>query len=314
MLNLFRRHTRTCPYRSKGRPYTKCNCPLAVDGILGNDPIPQQSLGTRNWQLAQEKVLTMEVNAFRGVTEKEDITIEYAIDRWKADAKARNLDENTIKKMRQLTDKLTAFCTDRGFSYLRQLESPDTTAEFRETWTTWTSRTAKPMFERLRSFFHFCVARKWIDSNPAAALKPPKVEDRPTLPFTEGPGSEMERILFACDIYNTSGRYRSNNRKRMRAMVLLQRWSGLAIMDACTLERSRLGDDNRLLLRRAKTGEPVYVKLPPLVADELRVLESPHADYFFWTGKGSEETAVKCWEDAYRTLFGIAGIEEGHSH
>ena len=48
------------------------------------------------------------------------------------------------------------------------------------------------------------------------------------------------------------------------------RWSGLAIRDAATLERSRLDSQNRLILHRAKTDEPVFVELPANVADELR--------------------------------------------
>ena len=264
--------------------------------------------------LLQGILKTLSINPPQPAPEpQKEITVDYAIDRFKGDAEARKLSSETVKKLRQVTDQLKTFCTAKGFENLRQLDNPDIISEFRETWTD-APRTAKPKFERLRNFFNFCVGRKWIESNPTAALKPPKVDDKPTLPFTEGPNSEMEKILWACEVYSTIGRYRSNNRKRMRVMVLLQRWSGLAIMDACTLERCRLSDDNRLKLRRAKTDEWVYVKLPPFVADELRALESPNPDYFFWTGRGLKTSAVKCWEDAYRTLFRIAGIEDGHSH
>lgn len=48
------------------------------------------------------------------------------------------------------------------------------------------------------------------------------------------------------------------------------RWSGLAITDAVTLQRSRLSKDDRLVLYRTKTGNPVTVLLPPQIADELR--------------------------------------------
>jgi integrase/recombinase XerD len=48
------------------------------------------------------------------------------------------------------------------------------------------------------------------------------------------------------------------------------RWSGLAISDAVGLERSRLNENNELLLYRAKTGQPVYVPLPHDTAEALR--------------------------------------------
>jgi integrase len=46
-------------------------------------------------------------------------------------------------------------------------------------------------------------------------------------------------------------------------MLLLLRWSGLRISDAAKLERSKLTDDGKLFLYTQKTGQPVYVPLPP---------------------------------------------------
>jgi hypothetical protein len=50
------------------------------------------------------------------------------------------------------------------------------------------------------------------------------------------------------------------------------RRSGLSIIDATTLERDRLRNDDRLLLYRTKTGEEVCVSLEPELAQQLRVL------------------------------------------
>ena len=57
---------------------------------------------------------------------------------------------------------------------------------------------------------------------------------------------------------------------RLRALLLLMRWSGLSISDAVTLERERLNSNDEILVYRAKTGVPVFVKLPPDVAKALR--------------------------------------------
>jgi integrase/recombinase XerD len=240
------------------------------------------------------------------------VTIEYSVTRFMANRKALNNDDETIKKFRQLTDALKKWCErkrigGKPITHVRQLDDVDLISEFRESWTTWAPRTAKPMFERLRQFFKFCVARRWMDRNPAKEMDNVSVDDRPTMPYT---AEAIEKMLWACEIYSTHGKYRSNNRKRMRAMVLLQRYSGLAMMDAATLERSRLGDDSRLLLYREKTGEPVYVRLPQWVADELRALDSPNPKYFFWSGKGRKESTVKVWDESYTTLLRIAGIKK----
>jgi integrase/recombinase XerD len=93
------------------------------------------------------------------------------------------------------------------------------------------------------------------------------------------------------------------------------RWSGLRIRDALTLERSRLSDDNKLLLYQAKTGHPVYVPLPPDIAEALRALPPgarPNPLYFFWSGNGLPKTAVADWQRSYRRLFELAGIKKAN--
>jgi integrase len=90
------------------------------------------------------------------------------------------------------------------------------------------------------------------------------------------------------------------------------RWSGLRIRDAITLERTRLIGDN-LLLYQAKTGTPVYVPLPPQVADALRTVPTgnkPNPRYFFWSGNGLPKTAVADWQRSFRRLFTLAGLEK----
>ena len=49
-------------------------------------------------------------------------------------------------------------------------------------------------------------------------------------------------------------------------MLMLVRWSGLAIRDAATLPRTALRENGELVLRRAKTGELVTVQSPDAVA------------------------------------------------
>jgi integrase len=90
----------------------------------------------------------------------------------------------------------------------------------------------------------------------------------------------------------------------------LLRWSGLRIRDAVTLERSRL-IENKLLLYQAKTGTPVYVPLPPQVAELLRKVPDglkPNPRYFFWSGNGDPKTFVANWQRSYRRLFKIADL------
>jgi integrase/recombinase XerD len=346
-LHYYRNHSRTCTNPDKSwTNYDGCNCIFKVEGKTGAGRKVKQSLQTPDRAEAERRMRYLEVGDIvieemerRGLQNinsatdangvsatatfpphmmaparsstppslKSKDTVEYAVDRFMANRKKMNNDEETIKKFRQLTDALKKWCKGKRITHVRQLDDVDLISEFRESWTTWGPRSSRAMFERLRQFFKFCVARKWMDSNPAKEMDNVSIDDRPTMPYTK---DEIEKMLWGCEIYSTAGKYRSNNRKRMRAMVLLQRYSGLAIMDAATLERSRLSDDNRLLLYREKTGEPVYVRLPQWVADELRALDSPNPRYFFWSGKGKKTSTVKVWDESYTTLLGIAGIEK----
>jgi len=102
-----------------------------------------------------------------------------------------------------------------------------------------------------------------------------------------------------------------NNATRLRALTYLMRYSGLAIRDAVTLERSRLTADDKLFLYRAKTGVPVYVPIPHFVAEALRNIPpgpKPNPRYFFWSGNGNPKSAVSDWQRAFRKLFKIADI------
>ena len=112
----------------------------------------------------------------------------------------------------------------------------------------------------------FAEKRKWIDDNPATELKAPKVPNKPTMPFTR---EEMIRIFAALEPYGKSAGIR--NAQRLRAFVLLLRYSGLRIGDATQLEVGRL-HGNKVLLHTQKTGVPVYCVLPDVTIKKHRVL------------------------------------------
>jgi integrase/recombinase XerD len=313
-LNMFRRHTRKCLQMQKqtkavktGREYTKCNCPLAYDGYVGNIFYKPTSLGLRNWETAKAKLNEIEAAAAFPERYKPDVTVTYTVERFLSDCEIRKLTESTMSKYRTLTGQLKTFCSDKGIKSIRQLD-PDTLSAFRETWDE-EPISALKKFERLRSFFKFCHGRKWIDDNPALALKAPKADPKPKMPFTK---DEIEKILWACELFSTTSRYRSKQRDRIKAVVLLMRYSGIAIQDAVTLKRDRL-TGNKLFLRRAKTGVPVTVTLPDHVVAALNE-RAEFQDRFFWSGNGKVTTVVKVWEDTFRRLFEIAGIEDGQSH
>jgi integrase/recombinase XerD len=88
----------------------------------------------------------------------------------------------------------------------------------------------------------------------------------------------------------------------MRVLVLLMRWSGLAIKDAVMLERKALDADGALFLRRAKTGVPVFVPLPPAVFSLLRTLPSANPVFLLEWEWRSAERRKRLWPQLPQTV------------
>src|SRR5258708_22259681 len=136
--------------------------------------------------------------------------------------------------------------------------------------------------ERLIGFFYYCLPLGWIKSNPAVLLGRIRADGTPTDYF---PAHEFDKIMDATYIYQPRGWVECRNQAtRLRILTWLMRWSGLAIRDAVTLERRRLNENGEFFLYRAQTGSPVYVPLPPDVAEALRNIPpdpSPNPRYVF---------------------------------
>jgi len=141
-------------------------------------------------------------------------------------------------------------------------------------------------------------------------VKPPRADPSPTLPFD---AAQCRELLRAAAKFNTQGRFGVGARRRVIAMVLLLRYSGLRISDAAVLERGRL-QDNKLFVYTQKTGTPMWVPLPPRVVKALKASPSEDPKYFFWNGRCRALSAVKIWERTLQRVFAIAKITDGHAH
>lgn len=305
MLTIYRRHLKSCRHRAKGRKHRHCRCPIWVDGYLSGEEI-RESLKMRDWQRAQESIREWEIEDRRAQHAETRVTIAEALKKYIADAEARKLNEATLYKYRLLFRQLASFSESYQLQFLDQLDL-DTLATFRASWTQG-PRTSLKKLERLRAFMGFAEKREWIKRNPALDLKAPKVPNRPTLPFTQ---NEMIRILAALGPYGNSAGVR--NAQRLRAFVLLLRYSGLRIGDAVQLSVDRL-QDNKLLLHTEKTGVHVYCVLPDLVIEAVDAAPRSSDNYFFWTGKSTVRSAKGKWQRRLQRLFEFAAVKRGHAH
>jgi integrase len=134
-------------------------------------------------------------------------------------------------------------------------------------------------------------------------MKSPIVKPNPTMPFTQ---EEMVSILAACDRYQ-------GNAKRIRALVLLLRYSGLRIGDAVRLARDRVAN-GRLFLYTQKTGVPVWCPLPDFVVAALDSFEPMNKTYYFWRGESGKDGVARTYMGRLSRVFKQAGVKNGHAH
>ena len=301
MLTVYRRHLTKCAHRS--RHERRCKCPLHVEGTLRGEVI-RKALDVTSWEAAQDRVRDWEL----GIVQEEAVTIADAKKRFLEDAEARKLSRESLKKYRGLLAQLEKFATKRGLRYLRQLDL-QTLRDVRNSWSDG-AISGKKKLERLRSFFRFAMHGHWVKQNPVLQMRPPKVTTPPTLPFSK---DEMEKILWACDLYPDNGRFRKGTRAGLKALTLLMRYTGLRIGDAVTLPTDRIGD-GRLFLYTQKTNVPVCCPLPQTVLDAFDDVDPVSNKFFFWTGTSDKRSITGNWQRRFQKVFETSGVQDAHPH
>jgi integrase/recombinase XerD len=311
VITRYRRHKPTCPQFGKPREVVhKCRCKIWADGFLGGAEI-RRSMDTRDWTKSAKIVQEWEA-ADRIPIEKTDdrILLTAAWDAIITDLETRAISNGTIRKYKLLRRQMESFSVDRGLLFARDFDL-ELIGKFRSTWND-APRTAIKKLERLRAFFNFCRDRKWVEENPAAKLKQPKIKDAPTMPLTD---AEMTKILTACDTYKHNvAKFNAGARAnaiRVRTLILVMRYTGLRISDA-VLHTADKFTGNKMFLRTAKTGTEVHTIVPGIVLDALAKTPrvNPKEGRYFWSGRGKRETAIVDWGMRIKAIFDLAEISK----
>ena len=226
------------------------------------------------------------------------MTIANACDAYLRDVKARNLCGSTLEGYASLFRQLKAFAREAGLEMMGGIDA-DSVRKWREQWTCAYSTQAKRLV-MLRTFFSFAEVEGWVSESPVAGIRLPKSDSSPTLPFS---AEEVRALLRIAE-----------SKPKEKALLLLLRYSGLAIRDASTLARSAVHANGELVLRRAKTRELVTVLLPAESLAALDAISEPSRLHYFWTGQSSPATVAKYWRGRLRLVAAAAGVESFHPH
>lgn len=311
-LTIYRRHLKACPFFEKSRHARnnrdcKARCPIWVQGTLGGEKV-WKSLNLADWSKASDLIHGWEAAGKIGFEAKKSKPVADAITEYLDDCAARHLSAESIKKYRTLLRKhVEGFCTREGLKTVDDFDLP-TLRKFRKG-LPFAPLTQVKAVEMTRAFFQFCVDSEWIEKNPAKKLKAPKVKDIPTLPFEE---DEVKSLIDACTKWPEVSHQAGVNWKEMRALFLVLRWTGLRISDGVTLSKKKV-EHARVFLRTTKTGEAVYVPVPPLVIEALAEIETDDQHYF-WSGLGSVKTVIETWRRRMLKVAKIADVTGAEFH
>jgi integrase/recombinase XerC len=309
MLTLWRRHTASCPHRSKGRDVLKCSCPLWADGYVNGKRVLRQSLKTRDMARARKKAVALESpdgNTFKAVED----AIKAFVDHCESEA----LKFSTVRKYRNTLNHLKAFCEARKIDAIDELTT-DHLDVFRA------GRELKPItsskeLELLRQFCGFCTDRKWCAENVAKRIRSPRnIKPNEVVPFST---AEVNDIIKACETIGR-GPY---ERLRSRAMILTLRYTALRIGDVALLGRDRISRDAgrwRVFLRTEKSGKPVFLPIPAELKAALEVVPLPRgcgeeSRYYFWNGISSERAMKGIAERSLAAVFKASLVPRAHAH
>jgi integrase/recombinase XerD len=307
------RHRADCPRKDKGVKYVRCDCPKALYWYANGRP-NWETAGTTDYQMAERRAFQKQADfetEVNGAPEHNYTTITEAINLYLQSKTASGYTQKSIDRLTLIfRERMETFFTQRGLVHLKDIKRAEL-EQWRATWTG--SASTKGKYQgRVKGFFDWAVKADMIDKNPALGLERIKGarDVAPTLALND---EQFSAVLSAIDRLTHRD---AEEIHRFRALVLLQRWSGLAIKDAITAERTRFKKTPsgwyRLFLRRAKTGVDVYASIAPAVAEQILSAPCLSERYIFWDGKKDLQQTINLYGAAYRRVSELAALKDEH--
>jgi site-specific recombinase XerD len=344
VVTIFVRHSADCKYA--GDEFCKrCNCRKHFRYSLQGKQ-RREKAGTRSWAEAEEQKRRLEdrlAGRLPAPDSKDRLTVEAAAKTFLQAKRNTGVEELTIDKWQLVLDRLVAFCAADKIIFLDEVDLTHVT-----TWD-WSqyfesTHSLRSNREKVRAFFRYYHDAGVIAKNPTGAWKRVKGRIEQVRGFSP---EEFEKILDTVSVVerkitrSSKDAYRKDRhgviaatpatQKRLRALVLLMRYSGLAIIDAVSLERDNLYQKDRHYRVRLKTRQkvskrdflqPIDNAIPDFVGKELVAVLNGNPKYIFWDRKefvGDDEPKAKrkataIWHKWIRALLDCAGMPNATGH
>jgi len=344
VITIFVRHSKDCKYA--GDEFCRrCHCRKHFRYTRDGKQHRKQA-GTRSWAEAEERKRELE-DQLAGRAPIEDqaekrLSVADACDSYMKAKKNAGLEAPSLQKLQKVVDRIGRFCAEQDLKFIDEV---NLTHVSMWDWAQYfkTTHSLRTNQNRVRAFFRFFHDAGVIQRNPTTAWKRIKGKTEQVSGFSR---EEFDRVLAAIPtverrIIRSSKEKRATReqtlkgtpllQQRLRALVLLMRYSGLAIIDAVSLEKSNVVHKGKEFRVQIKTRQKVSKRdvlqaidnaIPEYVGQELLAVLNTNPRYIFWNRgeheSGNEEAekrkATGYWQKWIRALLDCAGFPDATSH
>src|SRR5271167_3793142 len=259
-LYVFTRHSADCKYHSEHgetdrTENRRCNCMKYIAGTAPDGAKIRQSANTTSWERARKLLLRLLAQH----DPRNKLLFELANANAAEQQQQPPQRKTVVEAVRQFLEtkrgenvvdvahyegfferQLLPWCKEQGIQLLGDLNLEAVTKFRNSLHNRGTVKNRK--VSRLRSFFHFCRLRRWMEDNPAEFIKPSQ-EQEPEAEYFQP--NEFRKLLDACYVSHTweRGRDYEHRADRLCAFLLFARWTGLAMIDVVRFRRDGLSKD-----------------------------------------------------------------------
>jgi len=317
---VFTRHSQTCRRRDDPQ-WKRCDCRKSLY-IREGGRTTYVSAKTRSWEQAErfaqaerdkrdpvkrelQKIAEAEA-AKKTAVEAKLVTLKDALAQWINGMKSPT--ETSIDAYTSTTRRILRWAEHEGLVHVtdvtsNQLDrwrsslSPDSPEKMNR--LALTSQAA--LLTRIKAFFRWAMGMRFIDRDPTLILKPITPDESSTWPLTT---TQFDELLSATYQYDRDQRNESARVGQwLRAIFLVQRWTGLRVGDVLILPKSALvGNRLTAVIRKKRKRKPkasiVTYILPDVVVAALNALPTrkwENVNYWFWSKLCGETVNCNKW-------------------
>lgn len=332
-VTVFTRHSEDCSKRNDPQ-WKRCSCRKSLY-VYEQGRVRYISAKTRSWEQAERLARQLidakdpATIALRKIEEREaekarqeeqaklaaQKTIRSALDEWHAGLKPKS--RSQAVQFRSLVSKLKSWSQERGLVLLTDIKPPMLYA-WRGTWSEdaenkrdrMKGSTQNLYVSNLHRFFKWTVDAEYLQRDPSRLVKRMPYDRIQTQPLTPEQFEQVMAATYKLD----ENRYPETPEygRDLRAIFLLQRWTGMRIIDALMLKRNKIRNGYLNIVTK-KTDDILNRKLPKQVLDALAGIKPQshvRPDCYFWSNDCAADNLTVVWAERIRKLNAYLNLKD----